>query len=82
LFPTRSHAHDEQASLVRAVNKDYEALLDAAFAATGGMIGDVERLHHDRRVLADLMPRGLDRECMHWYTCLCVKGGLRNCSVM
>lgn len=67
---------------MRAVNKDYEALLDAAFESTGGMIGEVETLHRDRRVLADLMPRGLDRECMDWYTYFCIKGGLRKCSVM
>ena len=64
------------------MNKDYEAMLDQAYGSTGGMIAEVETLNHDRRILADLMPRGLDRECMDWYSFFCIKGGLRKCSIM
>lgn len=76
------YAHDDESALVRICNMDYESLIDKSRQGTKELIEGAEKLHHDRRVLADLMPRGIDHECMKWYTCLCINTGAQNCAVM
>jgi hypothetical protein len=75
-------AHDEEAALVRACNKDYEYMIDSARHVTNGVIDECEKIHNDRRLLADLLPRGIDRQCMRAYSCVCVSCGLQKCSIM
>mmetsp|Transcript_78417 Transcript_78417/g.156864 ORF Transcript_78417/g.156864 Transcript_78417/m.156864 type:complete len:263 (+) Transcript_78417:186-974(+) len=75
-------SHDEESALVRACNKDYEAMIDRARRGGKGIIEECEKVHGDRRLLADLLPRGIDRECMNVYSCCCVKSGAKNCALM
>eukprot|EP00613_Pedinella_sp_CCMP2098_P006183 CAMPEP_0171612366 /NCGR_PEP_ID=MMETSP0990-20121206/11165_1 /TAXON_ID=483369 /ORGANISM="non described non described, Strain CCMP2098" /LENGTH=238 /DNA_ID=CAMNT_0012176079 /DNA_START=188 /DNA_END=905 /DNA_ORIENTATION=+ len=44
-------SHDEESALVRACNKDYEAMIDRARRGGKGIIEECEKVHGDRRLL-------------------------------
>jgi len=76
------YAHKEESTLLRQCNKDYEMLIDEAKVGVVECLEAVDALHKERRVMADLMPRGLDRKGMEVFNLLCVKTGCYRCSVM
>jgi hypothetical protein len=76
IYNEHRYQHDEQAALIRVCNREYESLLDLAKFGTKELIESVEKLHQDRRVLADLMPKGLDRQCLVCFSTV------KRCSIM
>mmetsp|Transcript_5100 Transcript_5100/g.6462 ORF Transcript_5100/g.6462 Transcript_5100/m.6462 type:complete len:257 (+) Transcript_5100:65-835(+) len=68
--------HDEEAALVRICNKEYEGLLDISKDGVLELIQEVEKLHQDKRILADLMPQGIDRQCLRCFSTI------KQCTIM